>query len=244
MKRLRVILLFLLLGAILNVAVAWGIVWLGPHPSSHVMYGFTPGDEQYGAWHTSRFNSIGHECIHSKWNSPMFPNSPYSPPPSRSADSILPLWASYAYPDVVPQIAVMRFLDATGIPVLSFWSGREWLGFVMRDDPSGTSDDGDPYVEAPPTFSYGIVLPNQPIPSQRTFHKHRVLPFAPLWPGLVINTLFYAGLLWLLIPGPFVLRRIIRNKRGLCVKCAYDLRGAEHEACPECGTGVRKARPA
>ena len=34
------------------------------------------------------------------------------------------------------------------------------------------------------------------------------------------------------------LRRSIRRKRGLCVKCAYDLRGLEHEVCPECGAEV------
>ncbi len=63
----------------------------------------------------------------------------------------------------------------------------------------------------------------------------RVLPLLPLWPGFPINTLFYASLLWLLIPGPFVLRRLIRRRRGLCPACGYDLRHGEHEACPECG---------
>ncbi len=56
-----------------------------------------------------------------------------------------------------------------------------------------------------------------------------------LWPGFAINTLFYAAILWLLILGPFTARRMIRRKRGQCSKCGYDLRGAEHEVCPECG---------
>ncbi len=63
----------------------------------------------------------------------------------------------------------------------------------------------------------------------------KALPLRPMWPGFAINTLFYAAILWLVIPGPFALRRLIRRRRGLCAACGYDLRHAEHEACPECG---------
>ncbi len=61
------------------------------------------------------------------------------------------------------------------------------------------------------------------------------LPVQPVWPGFGVNTLFYATLLWLLIPGPFAFRRLMRVRRGLCPACGYDLRHGEHEACPECG---------
>ncbi len=69
----------------------------------------------------------------------------------------------------------------------------------------------------------------------------RLLPLRPIWPGFAFNTLFYATILWPLICGPFVLRRHIRRKRGLCVSCGYDLRHAEHEACPECGARPKSA---
>ncbi len=55
----------------------------------------------------------------------------------------------------------------------------------------------------------------------------------PIWPGFAINTLLYAALLWLLIPGPFVLRRFLRLRRGLCPKCAYPI--GESSVCTECG---------
>ena len=55
-----------------------------------------------------------------------------------------------------------------------------------------------------------------------------------MWPGFAINTVFYAVILWLPF-APFQLRRYMRVKRGLCIKCAYDLRHADHSACPECG---------
>ena len=65
-----------------------------------------------------------------------------------------------------------------------------------------------------------------------------VLPLRPIWLGFAINTIFYAALLWLLTLGPFTARRMIRRKRGRCLKCGYDLRGADHEACPECGVSL------
>ncbi len=75
-------------------------------------------------------------------------------------------------------------------------------------------------------------------------HQMKVLndrphvPLWPLWPGFAINTVFYAAILWLPF-APFQLRRYKRVKRGHCIKCGYDLRGAEHEVCPECGERTR-----
>ena len=58
----------------------------------------------------------------------------------------------------------------------------------------------------------------------------------PIWPGFAVNTVFYAMVLWLLIPGPFVLRRFIRVKRGLCSACAYPI--GESDVCSECGKAL------
>jgi hypothetical protein len=67
----------------------------------------------------------------------------------------------------------------------------------------------------------------------------RLLPYAPMWPGFAINTLFYAGTLWLLFAAPFALRRRRRIKRGLCPKCAYPIgRGGTSDVCTECGAAV------
>jgi hypothetical protein len=65
----------------------------------------------------------------------------------------------------------------------------------------------------------------------------RRLPLTPLWPGFTINTLFYAAILWLLFAAPFALRRMRRIKRGLCPVCAYPV-GAS-PVCTECGKPVR-----
>ena len=53
---------------------------------------------------------------------------------------------------------------------------------------------------------------------------------------LYIPSLFFA-LLACYFPVVSRCRRRMRGKRGLCVKCGYDLRGSK-ERCPECGTGI------
>lgn len=67
----------------------------------------------------------------------------------------------------------------------------------------------------------------------------RLLPLTPQPTGFAINTLFYSAVLWLVMFGPFTARCLIRHKRGLCIKCGYDLHGVEHEVCPECGARTR-----
>ena len=61
----------------------------------------------------------------------------------------------------------------------------------------------------------------------------RVLPLRPIPVGFAVNTIFYAAVFWLLIPGPFVLRRFIRVKRGRCPACAYPT--GQSDVCSECG---------
>ncbi len=70
-----------------------------------------------------------------------------------------------------------------------------------------------------------------------------ILPYGPIWHAFIPNAVLYATLLWLLTRGPFALRRLIRMKRGLCVKCGYPM--GKSPVCTECGkTLLTAARPA
>ncbi len=62
-----------------------------------------------------------------------------------------------------------------------------------------------------------------------------IIPYSPLAAGFLANTAFNALILWLLILGPLALRRLVRRRRGRCIKCGYDLRGDFESGCPECG---------
>ncbi len=79
----------------------------------------------------------------------------------------------------------------------------------------------------------GIVL--SPFPTGSPAQSWRALPYQPIWTGVVVNTILYAPLVWILTVSFLKMRRVIRRKRGLCVKCAYDLRGDFSAGCPECG---------
>ena len=60
-----------------------------------------------------------------------------------------------------------------------------------------------------------------------------------LWPGFVIDTLFYAAIWGGMWSGCVGGKRFIRSKRGRCPRCGYDLRGAPGVAagCSEFGWG-------
>lgn len=67
-------------------------------------------------------------------------------------------------------------------------------------------------------------------------HRPLLLPLDPLWPGFLINTLLYAGLLWLGIASLEWHRRFRRMRRGLCPACAYPI--GKSLVCTECGAAL------
>ncbi|MFO0835338.1 MAG: hypothetical protein U0638_10225 [Phycisphaerales bacterium] len=64
---------------------------------------------------------------------------------------------------------------------------------------------------------------------------HFLVPYYPLWPGFIANSLIYAALWWLVFAGLVSARAARRARHGLCTRCAYDLRGVTLGVCPECG---------
>jgi hypothetical protein len=70
--------------------------------------------------------------------------------------------------------------------------------------------------------------------------SYRMLPVQPIWRGFAINTVFYAGVLWLVFAAPFAVRRRRRIKRGLCPECAYPV--GSSDVCTECGAIVVRKR--
>lgn len=68
------------------------------------------------------------------------------------------------------------------------------------------------------------------------------LPKHPIWRGLVVNAIFYGCLWWialglLMVLWPWLrgVSTSLRQLRGRCPNCAYDLRGRFDAGCSECG---------
>jgi len=109
---------------------------------------------------------------------------------------------------------------ARGWPLLALASAMDavWVG-----------DDS----EDPITIHYGFdvgAFPSGPHLSRR------VLPYKPIWIGLVLNTLFYAAILFALPTFVFhTIRYYYRSARNRCPNCNYILFKPTEPHCPECG---------
>ena len=84
---------------------------------------------------------------------------------------------------------------------------------------------------------YIIVLDTDTTSVDRTSYRRpaRFLPYDPIFPGFITNTLFYSGVWFGVFFSVGFVKRAVRRKRGRCVKCSYDLRGEFEKGCPECG---------
>ncbi len=213
-RRLLTIAVFPLAGAAVNVAVAWSCArWASPRISGWGNY------EQGGEpWAIDVQSSFGFDVFG------LTSRSRVQSPGSRLRERRLPRWATvprYAS-DVADQM----------VYVLAGWPLR-CLGSQTRPrvDPTPSAIE-----QLHGHWRQSIVLDR----GSGWFYGSYVLPYRPLWLGLLANTLFFTMLLWLLAVGPFFLRRRLRIRRGLCPKCAYPM--GESALCTECGTELTRRR--
>ena len=221
--RAKMIVLFLLLGAIINVAVAWGCaLWIniGSSNSAHGAvtrdggyWGVVRMGRQGGIVVRSSRSSAGVRKDHSvSWQDPLV---------------LVPSWTGFQVPTIgYANGAVqreMRYAEGRGWPAISMWYEADSSG-------DGTSVD-------PVPVHGGLEVSAWP----SSYEKHaysRSLPLRIVPIGFSLDTFLYASLLWLFFSFPLTLRRRRRIKRGLCPKCAYDLRGSTLQICPECAKPI------
>jgi hypothetical protein len=97
------------------------------------------------------------------------------------------------------------------------------------------------YVTAPSPGTTRWTVVRKPLHATRFpeyfGYQNTWLPLDPMPLGMLVNSVFYAGLIWGTARCTGIIRRHVRASRGLCPRCAYDRAGlAPSVACPECGT--------
>jgi hypothetical protein len=244
-RRLITILIFLLAGAVVNVAVAWGIVW-------KTDWSFLPGTWQASEglpWprdvptHWPDMAKLSHRAKGFGMRVLLYgaqrPPNPWKRGPRTTEETERMEEESTKWKAADREEFVIWTYRA-GWPMVAL--GWESWGEVLRHGLVGRSQPPGPGFTLrtgghPPRSNWWVWgIPVQLSTSEKSMLNN--LPIRPLWPGFVVNTLFYAASLWLLICGPFALRRFVRMRRGLCPKCAYPM--GEAAVCTECGKPLPK----
>ena len=243
MKRIRIILGFLILGAIVNVAVAWGLATRSHAlQTKYLVNRSTPRGEIYTNWRAKRIEKLGTLIIESSWQTPyVYPNY-FMIPPDQDVNGILPNWAiTHLAPKFIDDnlLSAERLMLASGWPCLSFWGLKSSHSTYGVTDTQSADTPEIWFEELPQTSLNAIDVQALSIP-------YGILPCAPIPRGFILNTLFYSALLWLILIIPLKFRGLIRHRRGLCTHCTYDLRGATPKSlqCPECGRRLVSSEPA
>ena len=121
-------------------------------------------------------------------------------------------------------------------------------GAVHRMDPGNPLLTGNEYQMTAGAFSKPLSLmkttggmsrsgsPSGQYSATTTVLATRTLfPYSPIWPGLALNTIFFAILIPLAYSTPRAFRHARRMHKGLCPICKYDLVYDNSLGCPECG---------
>jgi hypothetical protein len=220
MRRLAIkLLVFLLLGAIVNVAVAWGCALFSPLRS--VADRIADASASEGIWWKNTFAN----------NSNAYPAAVLRHS-SVGLDSITMLGngKSKGFRD-------SRFEKVWR--VAGGWPSRGLSGERFEQDVTLDAILAPTCALNSGTHAWAVS-----VDYSKRFRPgaYRILPLRPLWPGFAINTIFYAAVLWVIFAIPGTVKRLRRRAKGCCIHCGYDLRGQSgssgEQRCPECGKAV------
>ncbi len=199
-RRITKLVVFLLLGAIVNVAVAWGL-HLGSHRDDSL--------------EIARLFSVVMTRVANNRDDIEF---------SDIVDTSFGVThRSVVFEPVVQSKSSTRLgqvIIEVGWPMRTLYT----TSYLYEGQPNWTPDDWTLAI-VPRSKEYGS-----------TYRPE--LPLRPLWLGFAVNTVLFASISWGLALLLVTSRDSIRRERGHCIKCGYDLRHADHRACPECGAAA------
>lgn len=240
-KRTAVCALLLLAGgAVVNVAVAWGLAFRGtPETASDSSRPYFNSEPEFPFWSMELAEGPGWARAFWFGDTGIFANGPgggwalaLGLRPRERREIRPPHWSrmDWQTPPRANQWPSLRVDDARGWPALSLASHVRMEVVVSPTQPIATITTSRAWI-VDDTQLQQFVLDAE--------WTTVIVPFRPVFPGFIINTLFYGLFLWLLFAAPFAARRLLRRSRGQCRKCAYPI--GVSRVCTECGAAVRPA---
>lgn len=246
-RRIAIALFLLLLGAVANVAVAWACSWLavpqyvetavlqrGEWPERLV-----PDYAQQPVYPGAHWRSFGIEETEILFTNPIDFDAPGSIWLRERSVPTAQEWSAnlaehldqlyLEYPGVVSRQLLHENSAVFSVQVRAGWPKRTLTGWLPGALPA--------YPPSKMTFKHlpegRVIVVMHPVDSD---YLVRGLPYQPMWSGFVVNTIFYAIVLWLMFAMPRALRRRLRIRRGQCPACAYPI--GTSPVCTECGAAV------
>jgi hypothetical protein len=224
-RAVRIVVLFLLLGAAINVAVAWGCALWSPWPAMSRM-------DQAGRLPSDLFANVDV----ARW--PELEGVSYRAAFSQSRSS---RWGVTMHQLDVGIYYFGRLGLEDRLRLSACQAGWPLRALQTVTPAAGWKPDTPARTLVPAGWESGVHVPESlrardwsPHSEHGTPHP---LPLRPLWPGFAINAVLYGSAMWLLLsPVRGRLRRWRRVRRGLCLECGYPVRGLGK--CPECGVAL------
>lgn len=157
------------------------------------------------------------------------------------------IWAHYARRDHTPSVFEGQIFRRRGVdeivvfpydPNASLDHGgvTDWVVEWQCGWPLKSFRTGADFLPAERQFRTAVMNPK---PFQFVgVGLGEILPYGLVFPGVLVNTIFYAGIAWLAIRGPAETRRRWRELKGKCGWCAAPRAGV---VCAGCGSNLSHA---
>jgi hypothetical protein len=213
---------FLLLGVVVNVAVAWGCVFIAPRLSSVTK----PNERQTTDLQSQHHVGWGIMTRQSALTAGFGAGGAAF----TEGDALL---RSFGYEELkIGAHCWIRRESFIIYSTLAGWPAKSVSNSLLRNSHAESTNAGQ--------MQFSNDYFNRAVGTLTPTIGVRV-PTSPLWLGFAINTIFYAALLWVLFFVPGKIRRLVRIRRGCCPACGYRIAEGVGPVCSECGAKLPKS---